>query len=913
MPPRNSNNTFLDKFLGIFGIKRPKTKKKAVSKRKNVRVNPNTDYNNGFEIPLNDNYQIISGNTTAQNSRNNKSRQSSGNSTARKATSANSSVKQNVANKKHTDKKQPANVKLKKNGKPKKRHPILHAILSFMLVLVITMCIIAGVVLFWAISFINDPGDDIIADVDLYNIKLEYTSILYAEDSNGKEVELARLHGDENRLWVDYDDIPKSVRYAFISCEDKRFNEHSGVDWKRTISATANEVFGFYGNRQGGSTITQQLVKNITKDDETNWSRKIREILRALYIEEHYDKDTILECYLNTIHLGNGVDGVEVAANYYFDKNVSDLNITQAACLAAITNNPSENEPYKHAETNKNRRNWVIDEMYNNGYITKSECEEAKKADLQLRENPSTVLSTTKTVKNEKFNSYFVDAVIEDVIQGLVEEKGYTKEYAEAQLYKGGYKIYTTVDLDMQEKLENVYKSDEAFQYVYSESGDKVQSAMTIMDYKGNVKAIVGGRGEKKANRTLNRATQSPRPPGSSIKPISAYAPAFEYNIITWGTTIEDSPVEKLENGVVPDEKWPKNYSDSYSYSKTTMLYALQQSLNTIPVKLVQEMTLDTSYKFVTEKMGLKHFTENENGQSDKTESSLGVGGSVHGATTLEMAAAFSTFGNGGIYYQPKTYTKILDQNNEVVIDLSDKKHRAISAGTAGIMCKMLQTVATDGTGKSAQFGDWEIMCKTGTTSDKKDRWFVGGTSYYMAACWVGCDEPSRLSVSYNSPETNPAITIWKAAMSAIHEDLENKDFEISEEAEYRKYCTTSGMCAKTGCSSVAYGYFKSSYTPYCTYHYGSEIGKSEHSDNDYYGYYSYNSSDDDEEETTKSKNEEKTENTDSSEATSATKADTDETTAGTTEAPETTGAPPNTEEPKTSKAQKTEPTKKPA
>lgn len=881
MPPRKNNESFLDKFLGIFGIRRPKKKRKVVSKRKKTK-RQETEFNKGFDFSINDNFQIVSEEDKIREIREKRM----------------NSERVNYENSVNNESMKKKNNK--KTLKPKKKHPVLRALLSVFLVIVITCCIVVAAALIYVFAFIDDT-----VDADLYNLKLEYTSILYAEDEEGNEVELTRLHGEQNRLWVDYKDIPDSVRYAFISCEDQSFETHSGVDWKRTIFGAFNEVFKIR-SRQGGSTITQQLVKNITSDDDISAARKIREIMRARYLERHYDKDTILECYLNTIHLGNGVDGVEVAANYYFDKHVSDLTLTQAACLAAITNNPSSNEPYSNPDTNKSRRNWVIDEMYNNGYITKDECEKAKKADLELRKDPSTVLSTTETVEEEEYNSYFVDAVIEDVITGLVEEKGYTEEYASSQLYKGGYKIYTTVDLDMQEKLESVYENEDNFMDVYTPNGEKPQSAMTIMDYEGNVKAIVGGRGKKDGNRVLNRATQSPRPTGSSIKPISVYAPAFEYNVITWGSTVEDSPIEKLENGVTLDEKWPKNYSNTYTYSKTSMLKAIQQSLNTVPVKLVQEMTIDTAYKFVTEKMGLKHFTENENGQSDKTESSLALGGSVHGATTLEMAAAFSTFGNGGIYYEPKTYTKILDQNDEVVIDNTKDQHRAISEGTATIMNKLLQTVATDGTGTSAQFGNWQIMCKTGTTSSRKDRWFVGGTPYYMAACWFGVDS----NVEMGSMYMNPAIILWKAAMSSIHEDLEYKEFEVSDKVEFRKYCTTSGLVARSGCSSVAYGYFKTSYMPYCNYHGGYETGEAV--DYGYYGYADYQKTTEAETETTKKNSKkdktEKSGKNDKAEETSA--GETSEQPDGTTSAENTTAVEDETtakQKETTAKVEKTE------
>lgn len=846
MPPRVTNESFLDKFLGIFGIKRPKKKRRVVSKRKNVnQTRREQEFNNGFS--LNDNFQILS--------KDEKIKETVFNSNADERIKKDNTVNND-------------NMRKNKRNKPKKKHPVLHALMSVFLVIVITCCIVVFAALIYVFGFIDDT-----IDADLYNLKLEYTSILYAKDEEGNDVELTRLHGEQNRLWVDYKDIPDNLCNAFIACEDQSFETHSGVDWKRTIFGAFNEVFKLR-NRQGGSTITQQLVKNLTQDDDLSAARKIREIMRARKLEQLYDKDTILECYLNTIHLGNGVDGVEVASNYYFDKHASELSLTQAACLAAITNNPTANEPYKNPDTNKTRRNWVLDQMYENDFITKEECDKAKEADLGLRKNPSTILSTTETVEKEEYNSYFVDAVIEDVIAALVEKEGYTEEYAANQLYKGGYKIYTTVDLEMQEKLEAVYKNEDNFMNVHTESGEKPQSAMTIMDYEGNVKAIVGGRGEKKGNRVLNRATQSPRPTGSAIKPISVYAPAFEYNVITWGSTVDDSPISKLENGVTLDEKWPKNYNGSYTYNKTSMLRAIQQSLNTVPVKLVQEMTIDTAYKFVTEKMGLKHFTENENGQSDKTESSLALGGSVHGATTLEMAAAFSTFGSGGIYYEPKTYTKILDQNDEVIIDNTNNQHRAISEGTATIMNKLLQTVATDGTGTAAQFGNWQIMCKTGTTSSYKDRWFVGGTPYYMAACWFGVDGNEEMRGMY----MNPAIILWKAAMSSIHEDLEYKEFEVSDKVEFRRYCKTSGLCARSGCPSVAYGYFKTSYTPFCNYHSGYETGVSV--DNGYYGHSDYSPTTTTEATTEKTKKEDVSEQTSEGAATSVAS---DTTAAGTT------------------------------
>ena len=705
----------------------------------------------------------------------------------------------------------------KKDKKKKtKGRTALKVILSIFLVGVITVCVVVGTFLVYIFKFI-DPT----VDQNLNNLKLEYTSIIYAEDGtdeNGdaKYVELKRLHGSENRLWIDLDQMPKELGNAFISAEDKRFNSHTGVDWKRTTYAILNEVFHF-SSQQGGSTITQQLIKNITGDSETSYTRKIREIMRAQYLESIYSKDVILECYLNTIALGNGTNGVEVASCYYFDKHAKDLTLTQCAALAAITKSPSDYDPYDNPEANKNRRNWVLDEMKNNGYITEEECEAAKEADLGLRKTPSSVLSTTDTV-DEGVNSYFVDAVIEDVIRGLMEQKNYSYEYAEAQIYKGGYKIYATIDLDVQNELDKAFADSDNFTKLYNDVDP--QAAITVMDYEGHIVGIVGGRGEKTSDRTLNRATQSPRQTGSSIKPITAYAPAIEYNKITWASKMVDEPVATV-NG----SRWPVNYTGYYS-GNVSVLYALQQSLNTIPVKLVQDLGIDATYKFATEKMGITTLYSGEtvNGveSDDRNLSSLALGGSAWGVTTTELTAAYCTFGNGGIYYTPHTYTQVLDQYDEVVIDVKDDNHRAISEETAYVMCKMLQTVTTKGTGTQAQLGDWPIMSKTGTTTGTKDRWFVGCTPYYAAAVWYGTDENEDMRLVSNY--INPALKVWKACMSEIMEGKKLKDFPDCDGVVYCKYCTSSGMVARTGCTDTAYGYFKSSYMPLCDIHSGEQV-----------------------------------------------------------------------------------------
>ena len=700
--------------------------------------------------------------------------------------------------------------------KPKK-HRVLKAFLTVFLIGVISCCIIVGALFFYVFVMLDGTVEQ-----NLDNLKLQYTSIIYAQNPDAEEgdedewIELKRLHGEENRLWVDLEDLPKSLEHAYISAEDKRFRDHEGVDWKRTIAAMGNLVFHYWDSEQGGSTITQQLIKNITDDNDTSIQRKMREIVRARYLESKYDKDVIMECYLNTIHLGNGVDGVEVAANYYFDKHASELTLTQAACLAAITKSPSTYNPYANPEANENRRNWVLDEMCNNGYITEEERDAAKEADLGLRDKPSTQLSSVTSIE-EEYNSYFVDAVIDQVIEDLMDEKNYSKEYATESIYNGGYKIYTTCDVNVQNALEEVYTDEDNFAVVYG-TKENGQSAMTVMDYEGHVVGIIGGRGEKEGDRVLNRA-KSPRPTGSSIKPLSAYAPAIENNIITWASSRLDGPISKLENGQSVSN-WPKNATGRY-YGTVSIPYALQQSLNTIPVKLIQEMGIETSWQFVTERFEISSFVKSVEGKdlSDYTESSLGVGGSVYGISSYEFAAAYATFGNLGTYYSPTTYTKVLDQNDEVVLEYDDMGKRALSADTAEIMNELLQTVVKSGTGTAAAFGKWPIFAKTGTTTDTHDLWFAGGTPYYVATTWFGLDSNKEMNTSGRA-----ALNLWKAVMVKIHEDLELKDFPISDACEYRAYCKSSGKLAKSGCSSVGYGYFKASDQNYCTHHSGDKL-----------------------------------------------------------------------------------------
>ena len=455
------------------------------------------------------------------------------------------------------------NEKVSKNKKPrKKKMGLAKVFLTLFLVGVITVSLVVGCFMFYAFTIIDGT-----VELNLNNPELNFTTTIYVDEGDGDYKEYRRLHGEFNRIWMDYntvaiekedpeyDGIPKMLADAFIAIEDKRFATHYGVDWKRTLGAFVNEFVPIYSSRQGGSTITQQLVKNITDDRSQKASRKVREIMRARYLESKYSKDTILECYLNIIPMGHGMYGVEVAANYYFGKTVKDLSIAECACLAAITKSPTYYAPDDYPEENKGRRNQVLFELYEQGYITKEEYEEAKNTELEI-------VADQRVLNQNIINSYFVDALINQVTKDLAKQYGYNESHANDLFYSGGYKIYATVDKEMQAAAEAVFADSDTYA-ITSSSGKKMTGGITVMDYEGNVKAIVGGIGEKTTNRGFNTATDAIRQPGSTMKPIAAYAPALEADMITYSRLINDAKANY--NG------WtPKNWYGHYKGNITT-------------------------------------------------------------------------------------------------------------------------------------------------------------------------------------------------------------------------------------------------------------------------------------------------------------------------------------------------------
>lgn len=632
--------------------------------------------------------------------------------------------------------------------------------------------------------------------VNAANFELNLSStIKYYDPVTGAEKELRTLHGGENRVWVAYKDIPENLIHAAVAIEDKRFYQHHGVDWWRTFGAFGNMFLGMKDNF-GGSTLTQQLIKNITDQDDVTVKRKILEIFQALEFEKTHTKEEILEWYLNYIYLGESSYGVYTASYTYFGKNVSDLSLAECASLIGITNNPSKYDPYISETTrkeNKKRQETILNEMATeeNGFITTAQRDAALAEELHFQRGEDDTQPVT-------VYSWYEDQVIRDVIEDLRDTQHISKELATRLVLNGGLTIYSCYNPSVQAIVDSIYVDQENLPY-QSASGQMMQSGIAIIDSAtGNVTALSGGMGPKTGSLSFSRASGSKRPPGSSIKPLAVYSPAIELGMITPATVVDDSPFSIIGGG-----PWPVNSFAEYR-GLTTVYEALQNSVNTVAVKIMANyITPDVAYDFVTEKYGLTLEPGRDiNGErfSDKDVAPLALGGLTDGVSPLEMAAAFSTFPRNGTYIAPRTYTRVLANDGSVLIDNQPETHVAIKESTAWYITYMLKNAVLNGTGRKANFEGMEIAGKTGTTSSRKDLWFVGYTPYYTAAVWTGFDQQERMGSSLQ----NTATVMWNKVMSKIHENLEYKDFVVPEGVKAqlvtRSYCRDSGMIAGPYC-----------------------------------------------------------------------------------------------------------------
>ncbi|MCI7742115.1 MAG: PBP1A family penicillin-binding protein [Clostridiales bacterium] len=593
-------------------------------------------------------------------------------------------------------------------------------------------------------------------NISLEDYKLSESSTIYYQDSSGQWQELVTLAGKQKRIWVDYEQIPWYMEKALVAIEDKRFYDHKGVDWYRTAGAFV-EMFAKMETSYGGSTITQQLIKNLTGKDDVTIQRKLTEIFGALELEKKYDKEEIVEWYLNAVYFGEGCWGVQTAAETYFGKDVSELTLAEAACIVGITNKPTLYDPFYNEEKNKERQETILREMYDQGYIDYQTYIDAVNEDIS-----SALVHSPGEEYSQEIYTYYEEMVIDDVITDLMELKGISYKAASSLLYNGGYSIYCCIDPNIQAIVDNVYQNVENIPTTYR-SSQQLQSSIVIMDpYTGEVKAISGGVGEKTINFGLNRATKTQRPPGSSFKPIASYGPATELGYITPTTMVNDSAGIHLSG-----TSWYPNNDGGGHMGAVSILQALQYSLNTVAAQIIDKIGPQTAYDFLQTRLGVTSLVPD-----DCSYAPMALGQLTNGITVREMAQAYCSFVNDGIFTYARSYTKVLDSDGSVLIDNTPETIVAFSPNTAHVMTYMLQNATAYGTGGEAYLGTMPVAGKTGTSTDYKDRWYVGCTPYYVAAVWTGYDQPERISC-YG----NPAAQIFKKIMRPIHEGLEYKSF----------------------------------------------------------------------------------------------------------------------------------------
>ena len=723
-----------------------------------------------------------------------------------------------------------------------------------------------------------------------------FTTFVYADDGS-TEIERFVSSGS-NRVYKSIDEIPKDLQHAFVAIEDERFYKHNGIDLQGIARAAVVGIARGGNFTEGASTLTQQLIKNnvfpnFTKEKTfyDKFQRKIQEQYLALQIEKKMDKSEIIESYLNTINLGQNCLGVQAASQRYFGKDVSDLTLSECAVIAGITQSPSTYDPITHPDNNKVRRNKVLKNMLEQGYISQKQYDEALADDVYAR------IQTTNTASQaDNTYSYFVDALAQQVIQDLKDQLGYTDTQAYNAVYSGGLSIYSTQNQTMQQicdeeanddsnypglkeygldyaltvtradgSTENygsnniknyvketygkdqglLYSSEDAARAMVEEwkatiarEGDtyderititpQPQSSITIMDQKtGQIKAMVGGRGEKASSLGLNRAYQgSKRQPGSTFKILAAYAPALDFCDKTLATTIDDEPYT-LKNGQVL-----RNANKQYG-GTTTLREGIKRSINVVAVKLSDEITQELGYEYC-QKFGISTLVKNKtiNGKvfDDSTSQTLALGGITEGVYNYEMCAAYATIANGGEYNKPTLYSKVVDHDGNVLLDGTGESHTVIKDSTAYLLTNAMEDVVNSGTGTACQLPNMPVAGKTGTTTSNKDLWFCGFTPYYTCAVWGGYDDNKECDY-----DTSFRFRLWKGIMSRIHENLEEKDFKVPSSVERKSICTITGKLAGSGCPSIT-EYFAKDTLPAETcsghgYSYGSKSNSSTEDD----------------------------------------------------------------------------------
>ena len=790
-------------------------------------------------------------------------------------------LKTGAQRKKNTDEPQ------KSPRPPKKGHPVLRfigrAIVTMFCVGIMLGSALAVGAVYYVVQATANDGDLL----NLDNIELSQSSVVMATDrQTGAQVEYAVLRSsNSHRVWADLEQIPRNLQYAFICTEDKDFYTEPGVNFKRTIGAMINEyILPIYSSKQGASTIEQQLIKNLTDDDSSSGIqgalRKLREIYRALCLSRAYSKETILEAYLNTISFTGTIQGVQTAANEYFNKDVSQLTLWECATIASITKNPTNYNPYTNPENLINRRDFLMYNMWQQGIITEQEYRDAAAQPLVLAEEDASRNKAASTT------SYFTDALFNEVVKDIMVKENVEESVAQKMLYSGGLTIEATVDPKLQRTMEQLMRNEgdayfpagwheeevtsisEDDQQVFNEDGTpktrtaedgtvyyyrnvRTQAAMVTLDYDGNVLAMVGGLGEKTKSLSLNRAYDVTRQTGSVIKPIGAYALGIEYGLVNWSTMLNNSPLYLKQDMIIRDEdycrrnglmgmsdkqlkaypnawrSWPKNYGNNYGDNTDVPLWnGLARSLNTIAIRVGDLVGANNIFQFAYNTLQLDTLDPT----NDVGLAQMVMGSQTRGVTPMALAAAFQIFYDGQ-YTTPHLYTRVLDRDGNIYLEDNSTSYQALTPQTAYVMNRLLKNVLYSNVGTAGgrypNSNGMESFGKTGTASDERDLWFVGGTPYYVTAVWWGYDAPYDMTktLSKSQAKTRTCVAAWKAFMEQAQADLPYKAFPKSDGVVERSYCTQSGLLASGSCPSTAVGFYRADDLPdVCNYAHSAPV-----------------------------------------------------------------------------------------
>jgi len=713
---------------------------------------------------------------------------------------------------------------------------IATTLLSLFLVMIITGTIVTTALTVYVLEFMEGATSITLQELESGSDTYFYST---ETDENGNEklTVIHRVKTDVQRIPVSIDRIPQHVRDAFVYTEDERFYSHDGVDYKRTFSAFINMFLHIYDTEQGGSTITQQLIKNLTGDDEHSPQRKIREIFSAMQLEKAYSKDEILEEYLNYIGFGGAVNGIQLASLTYFGKNVEELTTPEAAVLAAIPKSPEEYGPFtdyvnKYGErvsgrdVNRERQKYVLKKLYDNGAITYDQYQEYRSTPIVYADSDEykalhPEVTAQELIDEEKAYTWEVDSIYREFIAYMMKQYDIDEYEAIKRINKGGYKVYTTIDHEMQDYITEKFLdinnlvdySSNLLRYADLDGDGKTDEylphlAFCALNYDGTVRAIVGQWGEKKDSLVTNYADHDKRPIGSTIKPISGYSYCIEHNLVHWGTVLQDKEIMiNPENGL----PWPYNYDGPPTGNSYQLYFFLQRSINTASAQLVKMATKEEDYKWVTETMGL-----DLNPDWDVDYSPLSIGQMRYGVTLENLVNAYIPFGNEGIYNEAHLITRIEDSNQRVIYENDGRPREAMSDETAWVMNRMMKNVIEHGTGTAAQLQNKVVVGKTGTTENWWDLTFVGLTRDFVSGITIGYDKNIE---GIELPHALSSAAIWKKIIGEYADThfLDTpRDFDKVNSVVEQPMCATSGMVAGPNCPRGSIGYWKSDNAPPC-------------------------------------------------------------------------------------------------